>query len=187
MSILLDAEELGQDRLQKHLNCSHAYVATKQNFTASCSAHLFDRFATPKSLQKGSHSHYMTNAYKCQEATLLPAKMHWIHQWLLEICQTSLACQHSCLSASRLQFKDFDFKMLIKSLNVYKAQVDLDGKAICQWIRLLPLIFNHVSAVPWNPWQLKKPWHKVASLPLSTPIKSWHAPFSAPPSSTGNS
>ena len=65
--------------------------------------------------------------------------------------------------------------------------MNLDGKAICQWIRLLPLIFNHGSAVPWHPWQLKKPWHKVASLPLSTPIKSWHAPFSAPQSSTGNS
>lgn len=124
---------------------------------------------------------------KCQEATLLPAKMHWIHQWLLEICQTSLACQHSCLSASRLQFKDLDFKNAKKSLKIYKAQVDLDGKAICQWIQLLPLIFNHGSAVPWHPWQLKKPWHKVASLPLSTPIKSWHAPFSAPQSSTGNS
>lgn len=62
VSILLDAEELGQDRLQKHLNRSHAHIATKQNFTASCGAHLFDRFATPKSLQTGSHSHYMTNA-----------------------------------------------------------------------------------------------------------------------------
>jgi len=38
VSILLNAEELGQDRLQKHLNCSHAYIATKQNFTASCGA-----------------------------------------------------------------------------------------------------------------------------------------------------